>query len=119
MEDHCCQVFVVFLSAFCTAVFCKLHSEVITFTSELLIMSNILKNNFSQILVIIVTIILAIIVTLIFNGQIKRIDEKLQKTVPSNDTLTINTVKKTFISQSPPYLPSVYNTSSIATAADV
>ena len=57
-------------------------------------MSNIFKNNFSQILVIIITIILAIIVTLIFRGPINRIDEKLQKTIPSNDTLTIRTLKR-------------------------
>lgn len=93
MKDGCCQVFVLFLSAFCTALFCKLHSEVVTFTSELLIMSNIFKNNFSQILVIIITIILAIMVTLIFREPIKRIDEKLHKTIPSNDTFTIKALQ--------------------------
>ena len=51
------------------------------------------KNNFSQVVVIIITIILAIVVTVIFSGQIKLIDEKLHKTVPTNDTLTIKTIK--------------------------
>lgn len=56
-------------------------------------MSNMWKNNLSQVLVIIVTIILAIIVTVIFSEQIKLIDEKLHRTVPTNDTLTIKNIK--------------------------
>ena len=54
---------------------------------------NMWKKNIYQILVLMITIIIAIVVFTFFNGKIKTIDEKLHKAVPANDTLTIKTIK--------------------------